>query len=237
MALLEIDELDVSYASARALRGVSIEVGTSEIVCVIGPNGAGKSTLMRTISGLVRPSAGRIRYDGREIQQLSPRDIVRLGISHAPEGRHIFPGLSVSENLEVATACWRPRGHPIQRELEYVYEVFPRLYERRRQLGWSMSGGEQQMLAIGRALMARPKILLLDEPSLGLGPMIVSEVFARIREVNTRGTTVLLVEQNARMAVELADRGYLLENGTVVASGERRQLAEDARVKAAYLGA
>src|SRR5262245_28549072 len=236
MALLEIDSLDVSYASARALRGVSIQVEAEEIVCVIGPNGAGKSTLMRSISGLVRPTAGRISYDGKDIHRLNPREIVRLGISHAPEGRRIFPGLSVGENLEVATACWRGRGHPIDKELRYVYEVFPKLYERRRQLGWSMSGGEQQMLAIGRALMARPRILLLDEPSLGLGPMIVSEVFARIREVNSRGTTVLLVEQNARMAVELADRGYLLENGTVVASGNRRELSEDARVKAAYLG-
>jgi branched-chain amino acid transport system ATP-binding protein len=236
MALLEVDGIDVAYGEIRALHRASLCVDEREIVCVVGPNGAGKSTLMRAISGLIPPIAGSIRYDGRELTRLSPRDIARLGVSHAPEGRRIFPGLTVGENLEVATAPWRRRRESIDRELDYVYDLFPHLRSRRRQLGWSMSGGEQQMLAIGRALMARPRLLLLDEPSLGLGPKIVRDVFSRIREINKRGTAVLLVEQNAKMAVELADRGYLLEFGNVVLEGRRAELRQDARVKAAYLG-
>jgi branched-chain amino acid transport system ATP-binding protein len=236
MALLEVERIDVRYGDVAALHSACLQVADGEIVCVVGPNGAGKSTLMRTISGMIHPVAGSIRYDGRELTRLPPREIVRLGISHAPEGRQIFAGLSVAENLEVATAPWRRRRENVDRELEYVYEIFPHLRARRRQMGWSMSGGEQQMLAIGRALMARPRLLLLDEPSLGLGPKIVREVFTRIREINKRGTAVLLVEQNAKMAVELADRGYLLEFGNVVLEGRRSDLAQDTRVKAAYLG-
>ncbi len=236
MSLLDVDHIDVFYGHARALHGVAIRVAQGEIVCVIGPNGAGKSTLLRAISGLIHPARGTISYDGRRIDGLGPRDIVRLGISQAPEGRRIFSGLSVDENLEVATASWRRRGQSIEKHLSYVFEIFPHLSGRRKQLGWSLSGGEQQMLAIGRALMASPRLLLLDEPSLGLAPVIVKEMFARIQEVNSRGITVLLVEQNAKMAVELADRGYVLENGQVAFEGVRAELMEDVRVKQAYLG-
>ncbi|MGH7782812.1 MAG: ABC transporter ATP-binding protein [Candidatus Binatia bacterium] len=237
MARLEVKNIDVSYGQARVLRNVSIAAGEGEIVCVIGANGAGKSTLLRAISGLLRVTAGTILYNGANIENRPPRQIVQLGIAHSPEGRRIFAGLTVEENLEVASASWRGLGQSIASDLRHVYEIFPRLEERRRQLGWSMSGGEQQMLAIGRALMAHPRLLLLDEPSLGLAPLIVRDVFNRIREVNRGGTTILLVEQSAKLAVDISDRGYLLENGEVILEGAHMELAADTRVKAAYLGA
>jgi len=202
----------------------------------VGANGAGKSTTMRTIAGLLRPTSGAVVLEGQRIDGLAAETIVRRGICLVPEGRRIFPGLTVYENLEVATAAWRGRGQSLRAELERVYSLFPRLLERERQLGWSLSGGEQQMLAIGRALMARPRLLLLDEPSLGLAPVLVEEVFATIRDINQQGTTVLLVEQNAYQALELAHRAYVLENGEVQLEGSARELAGNPLVKEAYLG-
>lgn len=236
MSRLEVANLRVSYGPAEALRGISLHVDEGEIICIIGSNGAGKSTLLRTISGLVRAQEGSIRFGGRDLTRLSPRHIVRLGIAHSPEGRKIFAGLTVYENLEVATAAWRSGRQSIQRELDYVFDIFPHLAERRNQLGWSLSGGEQQMLAIGRALMARPTFLLLDEPSLGLAPKITEELFICLKEVNRRGTAIVLVEQNATVALNFAFRGYLFENGNLVLSGDREALVADSRVKEAYLG-
>jgi len=235
-ATLELRALEVHYDRIRALRGVSLVVGAGEIVAIVGANGAGKSTTMRTIAGLLRPSSGAVLLEGQRIDGLAPEAIVRRGICLVPEGRRIFPGLTVYENLEVATAAWRRRGQSLGAELERVYGLFPRLRERHRQLGWSLSGGEQQMLAIGRALMARPRLLLLDEPSLGLAPVLVEEVFATIRDINQQGTTVLLVEQNAYQALDLAHRAYVLENGEVQLEGPARELAGNPLVKEAYLG-
>jgi branched-chain amino acid transport system ATP-binding protein len=235
--MLEVEHLMVSYGAAAALRGVSLAMGPGEMVCVIGANGAGKSTLLRAISGLIRPLSGQVRYENRAIQGMEPREIVRLGIGHCPEGRRIFAGLTIEENLEVGTAAWRRLRQRIEPDLKFIFEVFPHLASRRRQLGWSLSGGEQQMLAIGRALMSRPRLLLLDEPSLGLAPIVVRELFARIREINRQGMSILLVEQNARLAVETSTRGYLLENGRVTLAGDREALMADPRVKEAYLGA
>lgn len=234
--MLEVKNIDVFYGEAQALRSVSLTINRGEIVCVIGSNGAGKTTLLKAISGLIPVSKGTIWYEGREIQNLQPRDRVKLGIAHSPEGRRIFPGLTVEENLEVATASWRRRSQAIGDYVESTFAIFPRLKERRRQLGWSLSGGEQQMLAIARALMARPNLLLLDEPSLGLAPLIVRDVFNRIREVNLAGMTILLVEQSAKIAVELSGRGYLLDNGQVVLTDKRDALLADSRVAQTYLG-
>jgi branched-chain amino acid transport system ATP-binding protein len=211
-------------------------VAAGEIVAIVGANGAGKTTTMRTIAGLLRPTRGQVLLEGQRIDGLAPETLVRRGICLVPEGRRIFPGLTVYENLEVATAAWRRRGQSLAPDLERVYALFPRLQERQRQLGWSLSGGEQQMLAIGRALMAHPRLLLLDEPSLGLAPVLVEEVFATIRDVNQRGTTILLVEQNAYQALQLAHRAYVLENGEVQLEGPARELAGNPLVKEAYLG-
>ena len=234
--MIKIDNIDVYYGNVQALSNVDFEVNAGEIVTLIGANGAGKSTILKTISGLIRPLNGSIKYLDENIETMAVEEIVSKGISHVPEGRRIFPGLTVFGNLEVATSSWKRRGESYKKELEYVFQLFPALKERRDQLGWSLSGGEQQMLAMGRGLMSRPKLLLLDEPSLGLAPLLVQSVFNTIREINKKGTTILLVEQNAYAALQIANRGYVLENGQIVLSGKAKDLASDQKVKKAYLG-
>lgn len=234
--MLEILNMDVFYGNIPALSNLRFDIQSEEIVTLIGANGAGKSTILRTISGLIRPQKGQIKFLGEDISRVSVENIVSKGISHVPEGRRIFPGLTVFGNLEIATSPWRKRGESIDKDIDNVFNLFPRLKERKKQLGWSLSGGEQQMLAMGRGLMSRPRLLLLDEPSLGLAPMLVRVVFDAVREINNRGTTILLVEQNAYAALQIADRGYVLENGEIVLSGPAKDLAVDERVKKAYLG-
>lgn len=234
--MLRVEQINVWYGSVQALHSVSLEVKESEIVCLIGANGAGKSTCLRTISGLTPPRSGTISFGGRQINGLAPEDIVFLGISHAPEGRRIFPGLTVIQNLEVGAVPSGRKGESLKSELDRVFELFPILRERRRQLGWSLSGGEQQMLSIGRALMAGPKLLMLDEPSLGLAPRITHELFEVIARVNKNGMVILLVEQNANMALQVAHRCYVLENGIITAAGEAAKIRNDPAVRAAYLG-
>jgi branched-chain amino acid transport system ATP-binding protein len=225
--------VDVRYGAIPALRNVSLRVEEGEIVALLGANGAGKTTTLRTISGLVHPVRGVITFEGRQIQHLPPHEVVGLGIGHAPEGRRIFPQMSVAENLEMG--AYRRRGD-VRAEVESVFALFPALAERRRQAGGTLSGGEQQMLAIGRALMSQPRLLLLDEPSMGLAPMVVETIFGIIEQIRSSGTTILLVEQNAAQALQLADRGYVLENGVVVMADRAEALLADDRVRAAYLG-
>ena len=232
--MLEINGIDVFYGAIQALNNVSIQVNQGEIVSIIGSNGAGKSTLLRTISGLLRPRNGSIRFLGREITEVQADDIVRMGISHSPEGRRIFTNMSVHENLQLG-AYIRKDGE-VQPDMEAVMNRFPRLRERIRQNAGTLSGGEQQMLAIGRALMSRPKLLLLDEPSLGLAPNLVAEIFRIILDLNRDGTTILLVEQNANRALEIANRAYVLETGVIVLSDTGHNLLSDPKVKEAYLG-
>jgi branched-chain amino acid transport system ATP-binding protein len=232
-ALLRVEGLHVRYGAIHALRGVDLEVHGGEIVTLIGSNGAGKSTLLRALSGLVRPSAGRVWLEGVEITASRPEAIVALGCSHVPEGRRIFANLSVLENLQMGAY---PKRSGEREGLERVLGLFPRLSERLRQAGGTLSGGEQQMLAIGRALMAEPILLLLDEPSLGLAPLLVQQIFAIVREINAQGTTVVLVEQNARQALRLAQRAYVLETGELALQGAAAELARDPRVREAYLG-
>lgn len=235
--MLDLEGVQVNYGEVQALFNVTLRVNPGEIVALIGANGAGKTTTLRAISGLLRAKAGVIRFAGETITGLPPDRIVAKGIVQVPEGREIFPGLTVQENLEMGATIWR-RGRRLPAEdLDRVFQLFPRLKERRKQLGWALSGGEQQMLAIGRGLMARPKLLLLDEPSLGLAPLVVEEVFEAIMRVNEQGTTMLLVEQNANMALEIASRGYVLENGHTVLDGEPSTLRANTRVVEAYLGA
>jgi len=235
--MLSCERLTVTYGNIVALDGVSLHVREKEIVSLLGANGAGKTTLLRALSGLVRPKSGSISFDSRAIDTLSPSMRVRMGLAHAPERRRIFPGLTVLENLTVATASWRRIGTSITDDLDRVYQLFPRLKERARQYGWSLSGGEQQMLAIGRALMSRPRALLLDEPSLGLAPRLSDEVYDRIADINRQGLTVLLVEQNTAMALAFSTRAYVLEHGHIVLEGPAAELAEHPRVRQAYLGA
>jgi len=233
--LLEITGLDVYYGAVHALKGVSLQVDAGEVVTLIGANGAGKTTLLRTISGLLLPRAGTIRFDGREIGRMPPHEIVQLGISQSPEGRMVFANLSVEDNLELGAYHRKDRAK-IKEDREAMYLLFERLRERRKQTAGTLSGGEQQMLAIARALMARPRLLLLDEPSLGLAPLLVREIFRTIGEINRRGVTVLLVEQNAHMALTVAQRGYVLETGRVLLEDRASKLLENEQVKKAYLG-
>lgn len=232
---LEINGIDVYYGAIHALRGVSLYVGEGEIVTLIGANGAGKSTTLRAISGLLKPKNGSIRFRDKDITHLAAHKIVSEGISQVPEGRRVFANLSVKENLEMG-AFRRKNKAGISADIDKVYSLFPRLSERQKQLSGTLSGGEQQMLAIGRGLMSNPKVLLLDEPSMGLAPLLVKEIFNIITEINKQGTTILLVEQNANMALSIASRAYVLETGAIVLSGSARELAENSEVKKAYLG-
>jgi branched-chain amino acid transport system ATP-binding protein len=233
--LLQVEDLDVYYGAVHALKGVTLSADAGEIVTLIGANGAGKSTLLRTISGLVPPRVGRIVFDGRDLTRCPAHEIVGLGISQSPEGRLVFANLTVEDNLELGAYRRKDRAE-IRRDRDQVFQLFPRLGERRRQTAGTLSGGEQQMLAIGRALMSRPRLLLLDEPSLGLAPLLVREIFRTIREINQRGMTVLLVEQNAHMALSIAGRGYVLETGRVRFADQAARLLQNEDVKRAYLG-
>ncbi len=236
MALLQLEELHTYYGHIHALKGVDLEVAEGEIVTLIGANGAGKSTTLRAISGLLPAREGEIRFAGESLRGVPAHRIVQRGISHAPEGRQIFSTLTVTENLNMGAYVLGNDREAIEDNRRRAFELFPRLEERRQQLGGTLSGGEQQMLTIARALMANPRLLLLDEPSLGLAPLLVKLIFATIREINARGVTVLLVEQNARAALSIAHRGYVLETGRVVLSGPAAELLADARVRRAYLG-
>jgi branched-chain amino acid transport system ATP-binding protein len=235
MALLELRGVDALYGRIQALRKMSIDVDKGEVVALIGSNGAGKTTTLRTISGLMHPHAGSIRFDGKEITTTGPSTIVELGICQSPEGRRLFPRMSVVDNLFMG-AYTRNDRPGIASDMDRVYTLFPRLKERRSQIAGTLSGGEQQMLAMGRALMARPKVLMLDEPSLGLAPILVETIFSIIREINALGTTVLLVEQNAHKALEVAHRAYVLETGSIVKTGTGQELLASADVQKAYLG-
>ena len=234
MALLELDEVHTFYGNIEALKGISITVEEGEIVTLIGSNGAGKSTTLRSISGLTPPAQGSIRFDGEEISETPPQDIVRLGISLSPEGRHCFQRMSVRENLDLG--AYLRRDDRVTGDLDRVFELFPRLKERERQKAGTMSGGEQQMLAIGRALMADPKLLLLDEPSMGIAPILVERIYETIAEINRQGTTILLVEQNASFALGVSKRGYVLETGAIALGDESAALRENPEVQRAYLG-
>jgi branched-chain amino acid transport system ATP-binding protein len=233
--VLEIDDIHVYYGAIHALKGVSLTVGQSEIVTLIGANGAGKSTTLRAINGLNRPRQGGIRFQGGDITNASPHAIVKGGIAQSPEGRRLFPRMSVTENLEMG-AFQRTDKENFSADMDRVFELFPRLHERRTQKAGTMSGGEQQMCAIGRALMARPKLLLLDEPSMGLAPIFVDRIFETIIEVNKQGTPVLLVEQNALMALDVAKRAYVMETGRIALEGSANELKTNEKVRATYLG-
>ena len=233
--LLSVQDLVVSYGNIQALRGISFEVHEGEIVTLIGANGAGKSTTLRAISGLIPIESGSVIFDGKDLRAYPPHRIVELGISHAPEGRGIFGTLTVMENLRLATYARRDKDE-IQKDYRRVFGLFPRLEERKNQIAGTLSGGEQQMLAVGRALMTRGRLMLLDEPSMGLAPILVQEIFRVLQEINRAGTTILLVEQNASMALRLAQRGYVLETGNLVLEGNSEGLAENPEVKKAYLG-
>jgi branched-chain amino acid transport system ATP-binding protein len=235
MALLELRGVHTYYGNIHALKGISIEIGDGEIVTLIGSNGAGKSTTLKTISGLLRPREGEVWFEDQRLDGTPAHDIVARGISQAPEGRRIFPRLTVKENLEMG-AFLRPKGADLATDFERVYTLFPRLKERLSQNGGTLSGGEQQMLAIGRALMARPKLLLLDEPSMGLAPILVEQIFEIVKDINAGGTTVLLVEQNALMALGIAKRGYILQTGEIVLHDAAEQLKTNPEVQKAYLG-
>ncbi len=232
--MLRVEGLEVYYGNIHALKGISLEIEQGEIVTLIGANGAGKSTTLNTISGLLRPRSGSITYLGTDLLKVPPYETVTLGLSQSPEGRKIFPRMSVKENLSMG-AFSRPKDD-LTADYERVYALFPLLWERRTQAGGTLSGGEQQMLAIGRALMARPKLLMLDEPSMGLAPMLVEKIFEIIKEINSQGTTILLVEQNANVALEISHRGYVLETGSIVLSDDAQALLTNPQVREAYLG-
>ncbi len=236
--MLEVTSLTASYGAVRALKGISLTVAEGEIVTLVGANGAGKTTTLRTLSGLLHPSQGTITLDGHRIDRMNPEKIVRLGVSHVPEGRRVFPGLTVMDNLQLGTVGRaRPGRQSILDDLERTFTLFPVLKEMQNRMGWMLSGGQQQMLAIGRGMMARPRLLLLDEPSLGLAPVLVQQVFKTIREINAEGTAILLVEQNAFMALRTASRGYVLETGRIVLEDQAATLLDDERMRRAYLGA
>lgn len=233
--MLQVNNIDVYYGNIHALKDVSLEVNKGEIVTLIGANGAGKTTLLKTLSGLLKPKHGTITYNKQQIGGKPAQVIVKNGIIHVPEGRRVFANMSVEENLDLG-AYLRKDREGIKKDLNHVFEMFPILKERRKQLAGTLSGGEQQMLAIGRAIMSKPKLLLLDEPSMGLAPLIVQQIFEIIQSINKEGTTILLVEQNAHMALSIADRAYVIETGRIVLSGEAKELQESEQVKAAYLG-
>jgi len=231
--MLKIDDLRVNYGGIEAVKGVTFEVPERQIVTLIGANGAGKSTTLRTIAGLVKPSSGRIRLQAEDITGMPPDRIVSRGITLVPEGRHVFPDLTVLENLQIGAYL---RSDSLDDDLEWVYSLFPRLKERSWQAAGTLSGGEQQMLAVGRALMSRPKVMMMDEPSLGLAPLVVKDIFSIIRKVNEQGVTILLIEQNANMALHVADTAYVLETGRLTLSGTGKELLNNEAVKKAYLG-
>ena len=235
MALLEVQDIQVYYGMIQALKGVSFSVNEGEVIALIGANGAGKTTTLHTVTGLLRAKSGHIIYDGQDITKVPPHKIVTMGMAHVPEGRRVFANMTVLQNLKMG-AFTRSDKNEIDATIEKVYKRFPRLKERQNQTAGTLSGGEQQMLAMGRALMSQPKIILMDEPSMGLSPLLVKEIFAIIREVNKQGITILLVEQNAKMALAISDRAYVLETGTITLSGDAQELLNDARVKKAYLG-
>ena len=235
MALLEVQDIHTRYGAIEALRGVSLTVEEGEVVTMIGSNGAGKSTSLRSISGLTPPASGKVVFDGQEITRMPAHEIVSRGIALAPEGRHCFPRMTVRENLELG--AFRRRGASLGEDFDRVYGLFPRLQERERQKAGTMSGGEQQMLAIGRALMAQPQLMMLDEPSMGIAPILTQRIYETIREINRQGVAILLVEQNANYALDIARRGYVLETGRVVLEGESGNLRSDPEVQKAYLGA
>ena len=235
MALLEVSGIDVFYGRVQAVRSASLEVDKGEVVALIGSNGAGKTTSLRTISGLLHPLRGTIKFDGQDITRTEPQKIVNLGICQSPEGRRLFSRMSVLDNLRMG-AYTRSNGAEIKADMDRVFELFPRLKERAHQIAGTLSGGEQQMCAMGRALMAKPKLLMLDEPSLGLSPILVETIFSIVREINAQGTPVLLVEQNAHKALEVAHRGYVLETGSIVKTGTGKELLASEDVQKAYLG-
>jgi len=234
MAMLEVNDINVYYGSIHAIKGVSFEVNEGEIISLIGANGAGKTTILQTVSNLLHSKTGSIKFLDEEIHSLPAHKLVPMGLAQVPEGRRVFSQMSVEENLELG-AFTRPKAN-IKEDMEEIFERFPRLKERRRQLAGTLSGGEQQMLAMGRAMMSKPKLLMLDEPSMGLAPLLVEEIFDIIKSLNERGTTILLVEQNAQMALSIADRGYVLETGKIITSADAKTLLNDDVVRKAYLG-
>ncbi len=236
MGLLEIRDLHVSYGKVEALHGISLDVGEGEIVALLGSNGAGKTTTLRAISGLIRPRAGQITLDGQLLNDLPAHRIVALGLGHVPEGRRIFGSLTIEENLRLGGYLIRNDAAALDERMEKLFETFPRLRERRAQLAGTLSGGEQQMLAIARALMLKPRLVVLDEPSMGLAPKLVRAIFAMIAQIRGEGTSILVVEQNARQALRIASRAYVLESGSIALAGPAQELMQDARVRAAYLG-
>lgn len=234
--MLSVKNINVYYGSIHAIKDVSFHVNEGEIVTLIGANGAGKTTTMHAISGLLKLQSGEIDYCGQTISKMEAHKIIRLGLAQVPEGRRVFSGLTVQQNLQMGAYTRRDGKEAIQNDFDMVFDLLPRLKERRNQSAGTLSGGEQQMLAVGRALMGKPKLILMDEPSMGLSPLLVKEIFAIIREVNKQGITILLVEQNAKMALAISDRAYVLETGTITLSGDAQELLNDARVKKAYLG-
>ena len=234
--LLEVKDLKVSYGKIEAIKGISLNVNKGEIVTLVGANGAGKTTLLKTISGILKPSAGVINFEGKDIQGIAPHNRVLEGLCQAPEGRGIFPGMTVLENLEMGKYARKNWKSELKEDLDRIYTLFPRLKERQSQAGGTLSGGEQQMLSIGRALMSRPRLLLLDEPSMGLAPKFIQQIFNIIREIQTQGVSILLVEQNAAQALSCANRAYILETGNIVKEGAGKDLLNDDAIKKAYLG-
>ena len=237
MPMLELNDVNSYYGNIQALKGITLSVDQGEIVCLIGSNGAGKSTTLKTISGLVHPRTGTVTLEGKVISGMPAHEVAGLGVAQSPEGRRIFPRMTVLENLEMGKYHRKNARAELHEDLERVYHLFPRVKERAQQPAGTLSGGEQQMVAIGRALMARPQLLLLDEPSMGLAPMIVQQIFEIVTQINSEGMTIVLVEQNAQKALSVADRAYVMETGTVVLSGDAKALLHDDKVKAAYLGA
>ena len=234
--LLEIKDLKVAYGKIQAVKGISLHINAGEIVTLVGANGAGKTTLLKTISGILKPSAGVINFEGKDIQSIAPHNRVLEGLCQAPEGRGIFPGMTVLENLEMGKYARKNWKSELEEDLDRIYTLFPRLKERQSQAGGTLSGGEQQMLSIGRALMSRPRLLLLDEPSMGLAPKFIQQIFNIIREIQTQGVSILLVEQNAAQALSCANRAYILETGNIVKEGAGKDLLNDDAIKKAYLG-